>query len=890
MAEANEKKDDTVYLSSEVNEIFATTEVTQYFTNPLDKSIELKIIFPINENITLSKFEVSIDDKKIKSKVMAKEKAEEKYSDSVASGNMGFISRYEEDNKAYSVNIGNLKPKQQIELKSYFIEMIGSKDLSYEFNIMEDYPDFQYDESSEKKKTPEDNKNKKIDAHFKIETQSKITRLISPFLSKINKNDYIFKINYGKDYKSAEVEYINKKPKLDLIIKEENEKKENLNILFRTENMNNPILYSQYNPELKETAYSINYTYISKYLKEIPIPDQPDEICSISYVAKYENNVVNDTPCIFIFLIDQSGSMGGKSIELAKNSLLLFIQSLPENSYFQLIGFGTTFKKYNERPVKYNQENISNIINIINGLSANLGGTNISSPLKEIYNSNSDFYSKINLSKNIFLLTDGQVFDSEECYKVISQNSKKFRIHALGIGNDFDKVLIERCGSLGRGTSSFVENVNNLNSVVIDALNKCMRPYITDIKFEFENYKEEISSNIISCKPTDDYTYQNEIMNYSFILPGDKELSNLKMKITGKDPINIIEKSHCFSSILKIKNGEEMSKMIVGKALKNNEELIKDEKKEIEFAKKYQILSRNTALFAEISNEEKQQSELIKVNLVNISKKETRDINNIHNNFNMPMMGPPMLQGLQNPNVMIMGPNQLFHPMDRMGMNYYMGPMNQNLGITPIGGHSYPPPMTGLGMIPPMWNMMGPPPMMNMGMNPPMGNMMGPPPMMNMGMNPPMMAGAMNPMAMNSAPMNMAMNPAPMSMAMGSPPPSPSTINNNNSPNEKDSMNANKNLNLIMNQDIIVGSWEENDETKKLIDIVSLDKFNKIKSKIIALNKGENENKIIYTILVIYYLRTKCTENLNEYKLVINKAMKFLGKNGIDYDDIVSDI
>ena len=35
-----------------------------------------------------------------------------------------------------------------------------------------------------------------------------------------------------------------------------------------------------------------------------------------------------------------------------------------------------------------------------------------------------------------------------------------------------------------------------------------------------------------------------------------------------------------------------MGKMIVGKALKNNKELINDEKKEIEFAKKYQILSK----------------------------------------------------------------------------------------------------------------------------------------------------------------------------------------------------------------------------------------------------------------------------------------------------------
>ena len=64
-----------------------------------------------------------------------------------------------------------------------------------------------------------------------------------------------------------------------------------------------------------------------------------------------------------------------------------------------------------------------------------------------------------------------------------------------------------------------------------------------------------------------------------------------------------------------------MSKMIVGKALKNNEELLNNEKKEIEFAKKYQILSKNTALFAEILNEQKQESELIKVNLEASKKK-----------------------------------------------------------------------------------------------------------------------------------------------------------------------------------------------------------------------------------------------------------------------------
>ena len=35
-----QKRDDTIYIKSHVNEIFATTEVTQYFTNTFDKSMK----------------------------------------------------------------------------------------------------------------------------------------------------------------------------------------------------------------------------------------------------------------------------------------------------------------------------------------------------------------------------------------------------------------------------------------------------------------------------------------------------------------------------------------------------------------------------------------------------------------------------------------------------------------------------------------------------------------------------------------------------------------------------------------------------------------------------------------------------------------------------------
>ena len=781
-----EAKDNVIYLRSKVNELFATTELTQYFTNELKDSIELTILFPIKEEIDLSKFVVSIDDKTVISKVMPKEKAEEKYNDSIASGNVGIYSSYQDNQNSYSVNIGNIKPNQKIKLNTVFIQMIGTQDMSYEFNIMEKYPSFHYKELNKKK-----SRNKIINANIEIETQSKITRLIAPFMDEQAKKNSTYEVQYNQDYKKAKIKYI-KNPDNISNINMDNPNdfsgKENAPtfyssfcILFRTENINKPILYYQYNPELKETAYSINYVYTSKNMKEIPIPEKPDEDINISYASKYEDNLINETPGLFIFLIDQSGSMRGNSIDLVKQALLLFIQSLPVNSYFQLIGFGTNFKKYNEEPVIYNKENVEKIINIINSLRADLGGTNISSPLSAIYNDNN--YSKINLSKNIFLLTDGQVHDREQCINLITTNSSKFRIHALGIGTDFDKILIERCGKLGKGTSSFVEDVKKINSVVINTLNKCLRSYITDIKFEFENYKEEILHKIIGVNPINNFTYQNEVMNYSFILPNNKELSNLKVKITGKDPINIIESNINVDNIIKIENGEEMGKMIIGKALKNNDELIKDEKKEIEFAKKYQILSKNTALFAEILNEENQQSKLIKVNLNEYKNEIPKFRPMIYANF---AMARPKRMKMANFAALRM----MAKKMDNYDMEERLQGRKENINISS-------PPTSGI----------------------------------------------------------------------------------------KDNVTR-----IIMGQDIIEGFWEENEETKRIINIISLDKFNKIVANVNSVYKGDNEKKLIYTILVIYYLKLKCSERLDEFRLIINKANKFLEKNGIKYENIISNI
>jgi len=585
----NLEREDTIYINAKINEIYASTEIIQYFSNPLENPIELLISFPLKENINLNKFIISLGDQTITSKVLDKEEAEEKYDKSIYSGNTGFLSKYEDDMKNYVVNIGNVGPKEKVKLHAFFIQKLGANDMSYEYEIMEKYPTFHYKELNE-----EGARNKIIKANFKIETQSKITRLIAPFYDEETKKNSNYEVSFLNDYKLADIKYIKNpydqknKDFIDNGAEYGYPGKVNaptyltsFSILFRCENMNKPHLYYQHNNELNETSYLLNYIYSSNKLKDIPIPETPDQNNKISYSEKYQKNIINDSPGLFIFLIDQSGSMEGKPIALVKEALLLFIQSLPKKSYFQLIGFGSDFKKYNEVPVEYNEENVAKLINIIKKLDADLGGTEIVSPLSAIYNEK--VYDKIKLSKNIFLLTDGQIYDRDECIKLITANSDKFRIHAIGIGDDFDKILIERSGKLSKGSSVFVQNIEGIKSAVINTLNKGLRDYLIDLKFQFLQFEEKINKTIIKLNPKDDFSYQDEIITFSFILANnnkidiDKLNEDIKMLISGKNSFNLINEIINLKknyNIIKISDGDELSKIIVGQGLKYNKEFI----------------------------------------------------------------------------------------------------------------------------------------------------------------------------------------------------------------------------------------------------------------------------------------------------------------------------
>ena len=71
--------------------------------------------------------------------------------------------------------------------------------------------------------------------------------------------------------------------------------------------------------------------------------------------------------------------MSGKKMQMARDALKLFIQSIPKGAKFEVVSFGTDFEFSSNDKQGYvnNDSNVEKILNEIDSYSATMGGTNI---------------------------------------------------------------------------------------------------------------------------------------------------------------------------------------------------------------------------------------------------------------------------------------------------------------------------------------------------------------------------------------------------------------------------------------------------------------------------------------------------------------------------------
>jgi len=198
----------------------------------------------------------------------------------------------------------------------------------------------------------------------------------------------------------------------------------------------------------------------------------------LSMVPKFE---LKKQPSEIIFLIDCSGSMGGQSMKLAKQALQLFVHSLPVDSYFNIFCFGSRFTQLFPQSQPFTDETLDSAKKLLAGIDANLGGTEIYQPLKAIFTSK----NLVGKPRQVFVITDGEVSNSEQCIHLVEEHNQHNRVFTLGIGASADRHLVKGMARVGRGLPIFTTYGENIAGKVMKLLKQSLQPCVHDVQIKW---------------------------------------------------------------------------------------------------------------------------------------------------------------------------------------------------------------------------------------------------------------------------------------------------------------------------------------------------------------------------------------------------------------------
>ena len=182
-----------------------------------------------------------------------------------------------------------------------------------------------------------------------------------------------------------------------------------------------------------------------------------------------------------IFLIDCSGSMSGDSIRIAREALGLFIHSLPVDAHFNIVCFGSSYMKLFPASKALTDESLAEAKSLIQRIDANLGGTEIYTPLDYIFK----LPKIVGKPRQVFVITDGEVSNSMECVNLVSRNATNNRVFTLGIGSAADRHLVKGMARSGMGTYAFTDYNENISGKVMKQLKDAIQPCIYDVELDW---------------------------------------------------------------------------------------------------------------------------------------------------------------------------------------------------------------------------------------------------------------------------------------------------------------------------------------------------------------------------------------------------------------------
>ena len=195
-----------------------------------------------------------------------------------------------------------------------------------------------------------------------------------------------------------------------------------------------------------------------------------------------------------VFVIDNSGSMGGTSIVQAKASLIYALNRLKPSDRFNVIRFDNTYDVLFSDSVPANADNVARARAFVDALQAR-GGTEMVPALRAALTDTRP--ADANSLRQVVFLTDGAIGNEQQLFDTLAAMRGRSRVFMVGIGSAPNSFLMTRAAEIGRGTFTHIGSAEQVEERMRALFEKLESPAVTNLSVSFSAAKADITPELV---------------------------------------------------------------------------------------------------------------------------------------------------------------------------------------------------------------------------------------------------------------------------------------------------------------------------------------------------------------------------------------------------------
>ena len=388
---------ESINIHVDVQGFTAHVVASMKYSNKEENPIEAIYIFPLDEQAAVCGFQATIDGRTIIAEVQEKQEARDTYDDAISSGESAFLlEESDESSDIFQISVGNLPPKKEALVELRFVTELSVEAEGRVVFVLPTVLNPRYSPADSAASPSTQIPQATVNSPYSFEFEMKVKAISA--ISEITSPSNTLRVEVDETDKNQAEVTLAEAHKFDKDVV--------VHILTREPFKPQAIIENGVKIEGKEDREGF----------------MANSVVMLNFFPEFKSSESSETG-EFVFVVDRSGSMSGSRNNSAKETLLLFLKSLPDGCYFNVVGFGSSYKTLFNKSQVYNDANLKKATYLATSMQADLGGTEILRPLEWVFSQT----PVKGHPRQLFLLTDGEVGNTEQVISLVQKHSKTTR-------------------------------------------------------------------------------------------------------------------------------------------------------------------------------------------------------------------------------------------------------------------------------------------------------------------------------------------------------------------------------------------------------------------------------------------------------------------------------